>query len=276
MNDRQIKQELLALLKSVIEYLDRYDIKYTIIAGTLLGAVRHKGFIPWDDDIDLGVLRSDYNKLIGIIKNNKDREQGFEFVGSELDNETWPHLKYINNSINIVEGTSSLTKKLWIDIFPLDAIPDKGAKVYFFMLHKIFRRFYSVKAEMENDEIYVRHGIKSVMLKPFMSLLKKMDLQKISKKYAKACSMFDIKNNRRIGGNTVGIGLAEAFPKEYMNEIVDYEFEGIKVKGMKQAADWLQIRYGDYMKLPPESERKGHRVKAWYDVDSRLNTKDEL
>lgn len=269
LDDSQIKQELLTLLQSVTEYLDRYNIKYTIIAGTLLGAVRHKGFIPWDDDIDLGVLRPDYNKLIEIIKTNQDREKNFEFVGSELDNETWPYLKYINKNINIIEGNSVLVKKLWIDIFPLDAIPDKGADAYFFILHKIFRRFYSIKAEMDNEEIYTRHGIKAVILRPFMTLLKKMDLQKISKKYAKMCSAYNVKNNRRIGGNTVGIGLAEAFPKEYMDETVNYEFEGIKVKGMKRATDWLQIRYDDFMKLPPESERKGHRVKAWYEVDSK-------
>ena len=71
LSDKQIKSELTALLQVVHEFLVEHNIKYTITAGTLLGAVRHKGFIPWDDDIDIALTREQYDKLVRLLREQK-------------------------------------------------------------------------------------------------------------------------------------------------------------------------------------------------------------
>ena len=68
LNNEETKQQLLLMLKETIDFLDANDIRYSITSGTMLGAVRHQGFIPWDDDIDIGILRPDYDRMVEILK----------------------------------------------------------------------------------------------------------------------------------------------------------------------------------------------------------------
>ena len=67
LNNEETKQELLLMLKETIDFLDANDIRYSITSGTMLGAVRHQGFIPWDDDIDIGILRPDYDRMVEFL-----------------------------------------------------------------------------------------------------------------------------------------------------------------------------------------------------------------
>ena len=94
-------------------------------------------------------------------------------------------------------------------------------------------------------------------------IVKPIDLNSIIKKYIKLCTKYNSYNCNLINNNIWGIGLAEVFPKEYMNDMIEYKFEDITVKGMKNADSWLTIRYGDYMKYPPQEEQINHGIKAW-------------
>ena len=119
---REIQEEEVKMLSVLIDFLDEEKIDYYLMYGSLLGAIRHSGFIPWDDDIDVGILRDDYEKLLNLLKN-----KGIEinshicFIGWELSNSDWPYLKLVNTKIGI-DGNSRSDKNLYIDVFPLDNI----------------------------------------------------------------------------------------------------------------------------------------------------------
>ena len=126
----EIKIELCRMLKELDEYLGEHGIQYSIMSGTLLGAVRHGGFIPWDDDIDIAVLRKDYDRLIEILRKNKRIGEELEISGYEVDKTDMPFLKVYNKSIAVKDNLAKDPSELWIDIFPFDNVPDRGTRSY--------------------------------------------------------------------------------------------------------------------------------------------------
>ena len=98
---KEIQKEELNILKETIKFLNKNNIKYYIFYGTLLGAVRHQGFIPWDNDIDIAIPRPEYEKLINILKekNNKINNMNIESIGYEVGVSDWPFIKIVNKDI---------------------------------------------------------------------------------------------------------------------------------------------------------------------------------
>ena len=124
LSDKQIKSELTALLQVVHEFLVEHNIKYTITAGTLLGAVRHKGFIPWDDDIDIALTREQYDKLVRLLREQHNSVNECVYAeGFELGNDDIPYIKIVNKNIFVEDHTASIDRNefkedfLWVDIF---------------------------------------------------------------------------------------------------------------------------------------------------------------
>lgn len=101
----EIKTELLNSLREIDMFLKKNNIQYSIMSGTMLGCIRHGGFIPWDDDIDIGMLRPEYNKLLNLLRKNSNclNEELFG-VGIELENGQWPFLKIYNKNILVKEN----------------------------------------------------------------------------------------------------------------------------------------------------------------------------
>ena len=137
------------MLYEIDKYLENNEISYSIISGTMLGAIRHNGFIPWDDDIDIGILRSDYNKLVKLLRENCYITENLFGTGFEIDEGEWPFIKIYNKNISVIEEGVSKEEKLWIDIFPFDGVPQKKYNLYFKVI-KNFRRVYHKKRIMHN------------------------------------------------------------------------------------------------------------------------------
>lgn len=127
LNNKEIKNELCNMLESLKSVFEKYNIKYSVMSGTLLGAVRHNGFIPWDDDIDIAMLREDYEKFIQLIKKGRLKKYSLEAVGEEIGNGYLPFLKVMNRKIVVEEDLNLRLMNesyLWIDIFPFDYIEE--------------------------------------------------------------------------------------------------------------------------------------------------------
>ena len=266
LNDREYKKELLELLQATHNYLVENNIEYSIFAGTLLGAVRHKGFIPWDDDIDIALPRKEYDKLVCKLKVNNHLSSNISVKGYELKNDDIPFLKIIKENIFVKEKTLSgeiIKTNMWIDVFPIDNVPNHFRKLYFFYVHKFLRRLYEIKRSEKrnvNGIKFQKHIIYNHIIK---MMSKKKNLDALLKNYLKKCRTFQNQPSNYVNNVVWGIGDRETFPRSIINEYTIYEFEGIHVMGFADADEWLRRRYGDYMNLPPEEQRVRHNVVAW-------------
>lgn len=262
---KQIHNEELNLLKYFISLCDSYHLKYFLIYGTMLGAVRHEGFIPWDDDIDVCMPRDDYCKLIELIKNEKVIESTYCFTGVELNNATNLFLKLINKNIEIKEKVE-VDKYLWLDIFVLDGLPSKEERAKKYMRKMfIMEQLYNVKIikfkNLLKGSKTLKRRIIKLITKPFMFFVNKDFLAKKILRNSQKYNYNDSKYVSTLLGLTPNKNFYE---KRLFEELSNYNFEDIHVSSMKNYDEYLTITYGDYMKLPPEEKRYTHNFDAYY------------
>lgn len=268
LSDKEIKAELVQMLLYLDGFLAENGILYSIDAGTLLGAVRHKGFIPWDDDIDLGLLRSDYDRLVSILAEGKAKvKDGFDFVAFELGNDPRPYMKLINRNIR-VKGDSEFDQYLWVDIFPFDAVPN-----HFYWFHKQFIEVFlcniavtkyssSYKRYMETQ----KNAFKRFYTRTLKLLFLPFKAETVTRWIVRSATRFDISKCDRVEDITCG---GWNVPKHVFDQMADYDFEDIKVKGFSDYDTYLRYSYGDYMTLPPVECRVNHGTKAWRVLDEK-------
>lgn len=260
-NTKQIQYEEKIILEETIKFFDKNNIKYYLWGGTLLGAVRHGGFIPWDDDIDIIVPRPDYNKFIELMKkNNSMIENKYEVIAFELNNSSFPFCKIINKNI-ILNCDHPIDKYLWIDVFPMDGMPTK---------HKMFLkkvRYNKMLYNIKRDDIsvhtkYSKNIIKKILKKIYIKKLSNKNLKDIMNNYIKYASKYDFNNSKYVGSIIWGKHPGNILKKEWLKEDIKLKFEDIEANVFSGYKNYLSNRYGDYMKLPPESERISHSTSA--------------
>lgn len=256
---KEIQNEELEMLKLLVDFLEKNNLNYYMWAGTFLGAVRHKGFIPWDDDIDLVMTRPEYNKFLEILKKN-DCKISNNLYGEcfELNNSNFPFLKIVNKNIEI-EEEQKCDKYLWIDIFPLDGTPKENSKYY-----KKTMSYRKLVDMITLDQEYLKKitnsSIKMFFKKIMIVFLKLVTLERILKKYLTFCTKYNYDKCDYLHNN-VWASTSHVYHKDKF-ENAEYEFENLKINGLKDY-DYFLSTYGDYMKLPPLEKRETHSFKAW-------------
>ena len=264
-NTKQLK-ELQSIELETLKEFDKIcknnNIKYTLIGGTLLGAIRHNGFIPWDDDIDVCMLRNDYNKFIEIQKKQLNNKK-YYFQSMETDEEFGLPFGKIKrkNSIHS-ETTCPLDEKkqgIWIDIFPIDKIDDNKILAFFTFI-KVF--YYKSIIAFKLNFSFASKGIRKIILNIIKFISKFYSINKAKKKYYKLIE----KSNKKESSNYISHGgvylLKEIFPKKVFEEIITHKFEDSNFYIPKYYDEYLTQIYGDYMKLPPkEKQVSNHLVK---------------
>ncbi len=257
----------LEILKYFIDYCDRNDLRYYISGGTFLGAVRHKGFIPWDDDVDIAMPREDYEVF---LKNS--REVRFKYVIStfEDDSETVHYqTKIIDTSVKVrnTSGKKEQTWSAWVDVFPLDGMPKNRvlSKIHQFRLMYLraklkFACFDQVNMNEKNRPLTERFLIKMGLLFPFLrfnnSLKYLNKIDRCLKKYPSKDSSVFI--------NFMGAYKLKSIldKKYYYGDGAYYSFEGLRLFGPSNYDAYLSHFYGDYMKVPPVHERNKHNTEV--------------
>lgn len=260
----EIQQAEKNILKETIAFLTKNNIPYAMCGGTLLGAVRHQGFIPWDDDIDIFVPRPDYEKLISLLKKNQ-RVAGYKATGSMLKNSYHPFIKITNEKILTYNDRMDNNKQmnLWIDIFPIDGLPkekEKTEKLY--QKVKYVRNLYMLKTYKYGYLLKTNNIIKGIVKGIVKTFLVLLPYSILSKRLDDLSKTYSYEEEEYVGGVLWGYGPKEKMPKK---DVLwkEFDFCDLKVMGLKNYHQYLTNLYGDYMKLPPEEKRKTHEFIAW-------------
>lgn len=253
-----IKKVLLETLVDFHEFCEKYELDYFLIGGTLLGAVRNQGFIPWDDDVDIVMSRKHYDKLITISNEFKD-PLVFRSAKSEEDFR-FPFSKLSNSKI-IVEECSykSFISGVWIDIFPLDYSFDTVffQKIHFNMIHKT-RLFLSLKNDLrDTTNCSLTERIFFAFIKPIAKFTPR-SLLNLTLSFVEAFPSIIFRRKNTLANLHGAWGAKETAPISVFMKRKLYVFEGQKFWGPDNADYWLTKVYGDYMKLPPIEKRKSH------------------
>lgn len=260
LSKKEIQQELKEMLKESIYFFNEKNINYFVWAGTLLGVVRHKGFIPWDDDIDLAMTRPEYNKLLEYLTNNNNKiSDNLEAIGFEIGNSDFPFIKIINKNIK-VEEEERCDEYLWIDIFPLDATPKDNSSFYkkVAFLNKIF---ILKRMDKKGIQLVATSKVKRFIKTIFIKLMNVWKYNSYIKFYISYCTKYKYEDFEYIHNNVWSSSPVIWHKNEFVNK--EFQFEDIKVNGLKNYDTILTRCYGDYMKIPKEEDRATHNFKAW-------------
>lgn len=254
----EIKTELLNSLREIDMFLKKNNIQYSIMSGTMLGCIRHGGFIPWDDDIDIGMLRTEYNKLLNLLRKNSNclNEELFG-VGIELENGQWPFLKIYNKNILVKENMEEKPVNLWIDVFPFDGMPCRQSNLYQRYIMLLRKIFHYRRDDLTIDKKNRKHFFALKTVNFLTGFISKKNFEKY---YIKICSKYDVNTSEWVEDLTWG---KKSVPRNLFDNLVDYKFETVCVKGFEDYDKYLKRIYGNYMELPPEENRVNHGVVAW-------------
>ena len=264
----EMKKLQIEILDSVVKFCDENDIHYFLNGGTLLGAVRHKGYIPWDDDIDLGMLRPDYDKFIELFNNSSSR---YKIHCIENDPE------YIYNSARVFDERTELYEPdrktgsrtaVSIDIFVMDNAPDDDAALKrMFTRQFIFRnlnlgRVLPVFMPPNGRNIFKR--LLTYAVRIFMNMIPVFIIPKnyIAVKAIENAKKYVSEHTRRVGDFSGGHFIA--IDREQLAGFTYGEFEGKQYKIPIGYDEWLTKLYGDYMKLPPKKWQITHHYYEAY------------
>lgn len=252
MNDLQNRE--FQMLKLLVELCDRLNVRYYLVCGSVLGAVKYGGFIPWDDDMDIGLLRSDYERFIReapaflpdwAFLQNYHTDQEFPHIFSKLRD---------SNTTFIERGVENLAMNhgVYVDIFPLDGYPQKPLDQFVFDIRKkVMRRMID---HVRQRKIMYRLGF----LKNTSQILERLD--RLYKKYPPQGS--DILCNH---GNWQG-KLEYAGRTQY-GKGTQAIFEGLRVIIPEKYDEYLTQKYGDWHADPPEDKKKSHHDIVVCDLD---------
>ena len=256
----ELHNEQLGLLLLFHNYCEEHGLRYTLTGGTLLGAVRHNGFIPWDDDIDVTMPRPDYNELI----NAADKlPTGYAFVNMNNSSLYCPFTKLIDRSIHVQEpeyrGISQ--EYLWLDVFPMDGVSnsEKEQRENKFLLARANRHCAWSMLNHSHEPFWKRVPKKAAAFfwkstNPKAELIRACERIAREPGYEKATHVSEV------------IGYSKkvwSVTKSGFEKSLEMEFEGHKFKVMSCWEEYLTKVYGNYKEIPPASKRQTHNIEAW-------------
>lgn len=251
----KLHSNLLIILQEFDRICKKHKLKYFLSDGTLLGAVRHRGFIPWDDDIDVQMLRKDYDKFCEICKN--ELGESFFLQTQETDpfyNWSYGKLRLCNTDF-VRSGQEHLKQKtgIFIDIFPLDnTINNKSIQCFIGIICRMFRQILWAPVGMVSE----KKLIKRVFYRSLYFIPRKLSIcgfNFFSKIFNSKDTEYLVSNHLIYSRNKILV-----LKRSWFNETIELDFEKSKFSLPIGYEKVLTQTYGEYMNLPPKSERKGH------------------
>ena len=254
---------ILNIFKEIKPFLEKSSIPYYLLGGSLLGAVRHKGFIPWDDDIDIGIVREDYERFLEMVSKNLPEHLELRSYRDESD-----HHYYFSRIVDtryVLNREGSLVSRkenLWVDIFPLDGMPNNWLLRRIHMLRLLWVRFcYHVACF---DKVNLKRPNRPLSERIIIAIVKNVhlgghrDYKKWLVKLDKLLRKYKVQDSNWIVNFMGQYKFKEMFPKSYYGKGKLYTFEDMQLMGPEDYDKVLSQMYGDYMKEPEDCDKNVH------------------
>lgn len=253
---RELQLKILDIIKDIDKLCRENDIEYYLFYGSAIGAVRHGGYIPWDDDLDIAMTYDNYLKFLRIgeekldkkyyIQTNK-KEKNYYLQFAKVRDTTTTLIEENNKDIDIV-------RCVYVDIFPLVGVPNNKFKQFFFKINRAFMLSADINV-INNKHLY----------NIFNFLLHIFGREAILKFTEKQCYKYDCASCDKLISIGDGCGFDKStFPKEMLGKPIYVPFEDTYLPIPNDYDSYLKIVYGDYMKIPSQEEIASFRHDAYY------------
>lgn len=265
---RQAQLVILRMLKIIDHVCRKHDIHYWLDGGTLLGAIRHGGFIPWDDDVDIGMLREDYERFLKIATEELPKDLFVQNLSTSVyAGNTWTQIKD-RKSLVVLEENAKYHQGLYIDIFPFDNYSSNKIKRSFYekILKTLYIKSYAVTAPFKRPYFKGQNLVKNIiklLIKVVFSvfyILNKNVIYNLNLKYRDKI----IESTKKNKDNYLGYGVDvlnwdNIYERETIFPLEKAKFEGMEFDVPSNTDAYLKNLYGNsYMELPPEHKRVQH------------------
>lgn len=273
---KEMQEIQLNILKSVINFCNENNLKYFALGGTALGAERHEGVIPWDDDIDIGMPRDDYEFFCSNIE--KYTEKNLKLRNYKTDSSYRYYIsRLMDTNHKIIETRNEQVENytyISIDIFPLDGFPENDLFRKIHISRILYRRALMSLSYFETIDTHRKRGIGERLIIMFFSKFpfwKFINANSQKQKIDKLLNKYSYQDNAYIGNIMGAYRNREITPKDWFEPGVMKVFDSIKINCPYNQDRYLTQLYGDYMKVPSEEEIIGKKHFIGYINEEELN-----
>lgn len=256
----------LNILKEILKIIETHNLQYYMVGGTLLGAVRHKGFIPWDDDLDIAMPRPDYEKFAEIASNELAAPFAIHSLKSGLCDFSYPYIRVVDTRLKVVcrETVKELVLPIWVDVFPLDGVPENKKKQRAWLIKGSILQNEFRMAQLDyyyfdtQEHKTVKEIVKTICFRT--GIYKLINKRKVWEKLDKHSKMYDYNAATKLINTCVGWTGKNIFSKEDFEQGQLLPFEDLMLVGPHNYDYVLTYTYGDYMTPPDEEDRQNHAI----------------
>lgn len=251
---QDIQKELINEVKRICK---KCNIHFGMVGGTMLGAIRHKGYIPWDDDADIGFLRTEYEKFREACKTELNHEKYYMQDLRDTEGYRWGYGKLRRKNtefIRLNQEFMPFEKGISIDLMPFDNVPDGclARRVHFFRCFVYRKLFWSEVGSRSEENIWIRHIYQLMRLIPMNWVIKSYQrfIDDGQKKKTQLVRILTFPTPKGVYG----------YERRWYTQLGMYQFDDMMLPGAKDFDGYLKVKYGNYMELPPVEKRKVHPI----------------
>lgn len=268
MEDTNRKVQVLTInaLNVFIQFCEKHNLRYYFTGGALIGVLRHKGFIPWDDDIDIGMPRADFDRFHEIMKSENPVGYG---LCNRFTNPNWhfamSQFVDLESVIEINLAEQPRTANIWVDVFPLDGLPSnkvlRWLRVKNILIHRYLVQIAHITIQVDSHRSRPWYEKAILNFCKVVPVAKLLDTNHILNHLEEVLRKTDFYNSEYCGNMLGRYREKEVVPTKWFGNPINGPFEGRNVMIPEHSKMILEALYGNYMKLPPEKDRVAHNVK---------------